>query len=82
MIFAKRTSLGVALILLGCAAAADYDANDFAAEVVSYTEGAGVGFDPIDFEFYNQPATALGRPTLETTGDMDIGPNVPMCFGL
>ncbi|MHC4364709.1 MAG: hypothetical protein ACYSTJ_04490 [Planctomycetota bacterium] len=78
MISIKRTSLGVALILLGCAAAADYDANDFAAEVVSYTEGAGVGFDPIDFEFYNQPATALGRPTLETTGDMDIGPNVPM----
>ena len=78
MISVKRTSLSIALILLSSTAAADYDANDFAVEVVSYTEGEGVGFDPIDFEFYNQPATALGRPTLETTGDMDIGPNVPM----
>jgi hypothetical protein len=78
MISVKRTSLSIALILLSSTAAAGYDANDFATEVVSYTEGEGVGFDPIDFELYNQPATALGRPTLETTGDMDIGPNVPM----
>lgn len=77
----KRKHIFVALILLGFAAAAgayDYDANDFAVEVVSYIEGAGVGFDVINFEPYNQPETALGRPTLETTGDMDIGPNTVM----
>jgi len=71
----------VSLVLLYFAAMAagyDYDANDFAVEVVSYVEGAGVGFDVIDFEPYNQPETALGRPTLETTGDMDIGPNTVM----
>jgi hypothetical protein len=56
----------------------DYDANDFAAEVVSYVEGEGVGYDVISFEFYNQPETALGRPTLETTGDFSIGPGIAM----
>jgi len=77
----KRKRIFVALILLGFAAVAaayDYDANDFAVEVVSYIEGAGVGFDVINFEPYNQPETALGRPTVETTGDMDIGPNTVM----
>ena len=77
----KRKRIFVALILLGFAAAAaayDYDANDFAVEVVSYIEGAGVGFDVINFEPYNQPETSLGRPTVETTGDMDIGPNTVM----
>jgi len=69
------------LILAGLAAAAtgyEYDANDFASEVVNYVEGEGVGYDPINFEFYNQPETALGGPTLETTGDMDIGPEIMM----
>ena len=71
----------VVLILLhfaATAAAYDYDANDFAAEVVSYTEGTGVGFDVISLEPYNQPETALGRPAPATTGDMDIGPEISM----
>ncbi|MHC4460190.1 MAG: hypothetical protein ACYS6W_04600 [Planctomycetota bacterium] len=77
----KMTNTAVALILLHFAATAsayDYDANDFAVEVVSYIEGTGVGFDVISFEPYNRRETALGRPTLETTGDMDIGPEISM----
>ncbi len=77
----KITNTAVALILLHfatMAAAYDYNANDFAAEVVSYTEGTGVGFDIISLELYNQPETALGRPTLETTGDLNIGPEISM----
>jgi len=65
----KRKYISGTLILVGLtavAAAYDYDANDFAVEVVSYIEGAGVGFDVINLEPYNQPETALGRPTLET----------------
>jgi len=76
----KITNTAVALILLhfaAMAAAYDYDANDFAAEV-SYIQGAGVGYDWIDLKDYNDPYTALGRPTLETTGDLDIGPEISM----
>lgn len=47
----------------------DYDANDFAAEVVDYIQGSGVGYDWLSLDYYNNPLTALGRPTLETTGD-------------
>ena len=81
MMRVKITNTAVALILLHfatTAAAYDYDANDFAAEVVSYIEGTGVGFDVISLEPYNQPETALGRPTLETTGDLNIGPEISM----
>ena len=81
MMWVKITNTAVALILLhfaATAAAYDYDANDFAAEVVSYIEGTGVGFDVISLEPYNQPETALGRPTLATTGDLDIGPEISM----
>ena len=66
------------LCLATAANAYDYDPNDFAVEVVSYIEGTGVGYDWISFDFYNQPETALGRPTLETTGDLGIGPEVAM----
>ena len=49
----------------------DYDPCDFAVEVVSYIEGADVRSyeDPIDWEYYNDPTAALGRPTAITTGD-------------
>lgn len=67
-----------AVSMLLVLAVTGYDANDFAWEVVSYVEGTGVEYDVISFEPYNQAETALGRPTVETTGDMDIGPNVPM----
>ena len=76
----KITNTAAVLILLhfaATAAAYDYDANDFAAEV-SYIQGAGVGYDWIDLKDYNDPYTALGRPTLETTGDLNIGPEISM----
>lgn len=39
----------------------DYDANDFAIEDVNYLEGTGAGI-------YNEPNSALGRPSVETGG--------------
>ncbi len=59
----------------------DYGMNDFAVEVVEYVEGSGVGNDWISGEPYNDANTALGRPTLETTGDgwlIPVEANVPV----
>ena len=59
----------------------DYDSNDFAIEVVQYVEGSGVGNDWISGQPYNDPNRALGRPTLETTGDgwsIPVDENVPV----
>ncbi len=70
--------LVICFFFAAVAFALDYDANDFAVEVVSYTQGDGVEYDWIDFNDYNEPQNALGRPTLETTGDMDIGPEISM----
>jgi hypothetical protein len=55
------------------AAAYDYDANDFASEVVDYCEGVGVGI-------YNDPNSALGRPSLKTGGAVypQMEPVVPV----
>jgi hypothetical protein len=47
----------------------DYDLNDFAIEVIEYVEGSSVGTDWISGQPFNDPNCALGRPTLETTGD-------------
>lgn len=61
--------------------ALDYDANDFLIEVIEYVEGSGVGSDWITGQPFNDPCTALGRPTLETTGegfDIPIGQSVPV----
>ncbi len=51
----------------------DYDANDFAIEVVDYIEGLGAGI-------YNEPNSALGRPSLETGGRVypEMWPVVPV----
>lgn len=43
--------------------------SPYAVEVVSYTAGAGVGPDPITGDPYSDPTTAIGRPTVDTTGD-------------
>ena len=49
------------------------DPNDFASEVVSYYQGtAGIEVDYVYQPFgmlFNNPQTALGRPTIDTTGD-------------
>ncbi len=68
----------VCLFIAAVAEACDYDPNDFAVEVIEYIEGSGVGYDWISLDYYNNPLTALGRVTLETTGDMDIGEDVSM----
>jgi len=47
----------------------DYDPNDFAIEMIEYVQGSGVGTDWLTGDPFNDPYTALGRPTLETTGD-------------
>lgn len=61
--------VGLALTVLQADVGAyDYCPNDFAVEYVSYVQGTGVGFDILSFELYNDPCTALGRPTLQTTG--------------
>jgi hypothetical protein len=77
-----RRYISVVLILLCFVAmvkAYEYDLNDFATEVIEYVQGNGVGYDPVDDNLYNNPQTALGRPTLETTGDgWDIPEDVSM----
>lgn len=59
--------LGFILILFTIAPVAV--ASDYAAQVVEYVEGSGVPDDFISFDSYNDPNTALGRPTIDTTGD-------------
>ena len=59
----------------------DYDSNDFAVEVVEYIQGSGVGNDWLSGQHFNNPNSALGRPTLETTGDgwyIPVDENVPV----
>jgi hypothetical protein len=46
------------------------DPNNFAAEVVFYDQGTGVGSDIVDGTTpFTDPLTALGAPTVDTTGD-------------
>ncbi len=48
--------------------------DPYAHEVVSYLPGSGVGVDFISGEPFQNPLTALGRPTVDTTGDGVILP--------
>lgn len=69
------------LFLTTIALGLDYDSNDFATEAVEYVEGSGVGNDWISGQPFNDPNCALGRPTLETTGDgwfIPLDQNVPV----
>jgi len=45
-----------------------YDPDDFAAEVISYTPN-GMLIDWLSGQPFNNPQNALGRPTIDTTGD-------------
>ncbi len=55
----------------------DYDASDFATEVVGYTPGTGITYDVLSFQLFNDPLAALGRPSLVTTvHDGTAGENV------
>jgi len=59
----------VLLLSVNICTGLDYDANDFAVEVIEYVQGSDVGSDWLSGELYNDANNALGRPTLETTGD-------------
>jgi len=76
--------IGFSLLCLCLAAAAstyDYDPNDFAIEVIDYNEGTGADVDWIDGKAFDNPENALGRPTIDTTGDnwnIPVPVNVPL----
>jgi len=71
-----------ACLFIGSVAwAYDYDPNDFAAEVIEYIQGTDVPLDWLSGQPFNNPNTALGRPTLITTGDglsIPANANVPV----
>jgi hypothetical protein len=52
-------------------AAYQFDANDFAVQVIDYNQGniPAEDVDCIDGTPFTNPANALGRPTIDTTGD-------------
>ncbi|MHC4122014.1 MAG: hypothetical protein ACYSSI_00440 [Planctomycetota bacterium] len=59
----------------------EYDPNDFAIEVITYIEGLSADTDWIDGTRFNNPYNALGRPTVDTTGDIwniPVALNVPV----
>jgi hypothetical protein len=82
--FRKRTGFCFVMVWLSVTTVAlglDYDPNDFATEVVQYVEGNDVGTDWLSGQPYNNPNCALGRATLETTGDgwfIPLDQNVPV----
>jgi len=71
----------VCLCLAGVTSAYEYDPNDFAIEVIDYNEGTGADIDWIDGKAFDNPQNALGRPTIDTTGDnwnIPVPVNVPL----
>jgi hypothetical protein len=71
---ARKAFGGCVAVIMGTAMTADtpayaLNASDFATEVVEYVQGAGVGTDFLSGESYDNAANALGRPTVDTTGD-------------
>ena len=69
---AKKLGILVTAVLAvtaGGVSAYTYNPSDFATEVVEYVEGTGVGSDWISGVKFNDPTSALGRPTVDTTGD-------------
>lgn len=71
------SAIAAALLLYGGSAVHGYqyvyDASDFAIEVTEYVQGGSV---PSDFVYgmpFDQPQYALGRPTVDTTGDGNAG---------
>ena len=82
--FERKKQIAVFAALLGLVISAfglDYDSNDFAVEVVEYIEGNNLGIDWILQVPLDDANMALGRPTLETTGDgwsIPLDANVPV----
>jgi len=68
MMFSKKAKVGFLAFCFCCTTVLgsyEYDPNDFAVEVIDYIEGTGA-------EIFNDPDSALDRPSLETGG-----PNYP-----
>jgi len=54
----------------------EYEPADFATTVIDYAEGTGIPSDALTGLPFNDPSCALGRPTVDTTGDgWDIPPD-------
>jgi len=66
---AAYSLLFICFITARSAPAYTYDPNDFAVEAVSYVQGTGVEKDYITGQYFNNKNNALGRPTIDTTGD-------------
>jgi hypothetical protein len=65
-------AVGVTLIVMFLAGETfgySYSPSDFATEVVEYVKGAGVGSDWLSGDPFDNAECALGRPTVDTTGD-------------
>jgi hypothetical protein len=66
----------ICTLSMAAAKAYDYDPNDFATEVTEYVAGDMWQVDSVEPTHpFNNPTNALGRPTIDTTGDnRDIVP--------
>lgn len=74
-------SLSCVLLWASEAYANPDDPNAYATQVDSYTPGTGIGVDWVDGKPFNDPNSALGRPTVDTTGDawyIPLGIPVPV----
>ena len=75
----KQMVLLLGICLVNTVVAYQYDPNDFATEVVGYIVGGGIPSDRFTDDLFDNPACALGRPTIDTTGDITGGsPFEPM----
>ncbi len=61
--------IGMAVAVAVAVATPWLHASDFAVEVVEYVPGIGIGFDWLSQAPFDDPTAALGRPTVDTTGD-------------
>jgi hypothetical protein len=65
-------------LLVSAAASADefsayrnyiYDQNDFVTDIIAYNPGTGIVRDWLSNQLFDNPSRALGRPTIDTTGE-------------
>ncbi len=61
--------IAISLLTLQASQAYVYNASDFATQVTEYVQGTGLTVDYVDGLPFNNSSTALGRPTVDTTGD-------------
>lgn len=57
----------------------EYDPNDFTTEVIAYNPGSGIARDWLNNQLLNNPLNALGRPTIDTTGEDRFIPEEQIC---